>query len=349
MTEKNTQNAVVPTKGTRQYKHTPKPPNRHISKIFALVACLVLLVTFTIPASASLPEGKATNEAIENMRYASSLVPTSIAYSAYDGTTDGVVYSELNPVYYYNGTTQSTTRYQYIEGQGMVGDAYLDSIRIIGGDDIATLTLTPYSGKIDPVTYSYVKVYYNDVTYNPSNIDYNARTVLRYSDATDFIYIVNGTYLDETNVARDFGVTFAEEAVSYATVPNIQDIYVKMNYPENATITFSSIEVVCLPRTQDGSDVDTRFLNATVQYNPLVPMSEAEASYYENISVIRYKEVVNSRTFSDMLDWLGDVLEGFLSTPLFKIGNLTISIAVILATILGLLFVFTFLRFFSGG
>lgn len=53
MNEKNTQNAVVPTEDTRQYKHTPKGFKRLTSKIFALLACVLVLVNIAIPCSAN--------------------------------------------------------------------------------------------------------------------------------------------------------------------------------------------------------------------------------------------------------------------------------------------------------
>ena len=359
MKEKNTQNAVVPTKDTRQYKHTPKTPKRLISRIFALVALVMLLAIFTItsfadastlsPRKLMIPEiplqsmgfYKTANGIRSTIASPFSLYsvdggiltditryPTEISSSGTSVT--GLV--SYNWRHYMEVGADATYKKVNTEFYSYATWSSLFSSRGAGTFEAVSLEFQPFKNLQDPDAYFRIvsssthiippprlRIYYQYTRYGEVIQGYTERgnayvSPLQDPNSGDYVYTVFiCDYLpDEAN----------ELITNYR-------ISIDVEYNSGQTGYISGVEGVYYHNTFVDKEVFEQRLS--------------------NLPVGKPVQVVNSRNFSDLLDWLGDVLAGFLSTPLFSVGTLSVSIGTIIATIFGVLFVFLFLRFFSGG
>lgn len=338
MKEKNTQNAVVPTKDTRQYKHTPEGTKRRISKIFAFVACVLLLISLAVPTSAYTIVGDDA-EYIPVHPYAPDVLGLR--------TQTGEIIVDHMSGY-------SAPRLpEYISGSLIVryddiSQGFFD-MRMTAVNDYFDAGFSTVIYDLVFANNSGISLYYEPFRYDPSFSDYMGNIYYRTDDSAYYFRTIVEWEETRDGVTEHYAYYNNEEIYDnfYVVYPaDILAMY-SQDRPDNSII--SNLSITVYPSDEDAvldpSCVFDQLQIGTVFITDDTPVE----SYLPVLTEIEYQQVVNSRTFSDLLDWLGDALAGLFSTPLFSIGNLDISIGLVCATVLGLVLIPAFLKFFSGG
>ena len=179
------------------------------------------------------------------------------------------------------------------------------------------------------------------------DVDYN---IYISSSKTNEGQWVSGEYT--TDLAFNYQSPYS---YSRLDVKGVMDDIVAM-YPEAVTdsVYIGSLSLHIYVDLPDGFGDYTNLApkNAIAYNQPVMPYHDYVDEYvpliptqFEN----RYVQVVNDRNFSDLLDWLGDVMESVLTTELFVVGNISVTPAILLSTIVGLLLILMVLKFFAGG
>lgn len=359
MKEKNTQNAVVPTKDTRQYKHTPKTPKRLISKIFAFVACLLLLVNIAIPcfADSTNPNVTTTDASLTYQAHPSTPDTFEVMVYKYEAYDQAILTESLETSYklasgntsdqswqvehamYTNGNYTYTINrtYYYAPSDSRTYNSRISvapPTTISSGDaNFQRLTWSPffvYPEEWDKLPY--IQFVYSQASYHVMRVVYSYYDVDEQHEYSGTISLPKQTPASAFGIG--LGAILTEIGVDDEHDTYINYIQVTLNHYEDAERTL--IDYYC------------PFTGLNVDYHADNINTNTYADYMSKTHIV-YQQVVNEGRFANLFDYLGSAIGGFMDTPVFVIGNLNVTFAMIFGTSLSILLIFAFLRFFSGG
>ena len=366
MNEKNTQNDVVPVKDTRQYKHTPKGSKRLTSKIFALLACALLLVNIAIPCFADSSLSSTATNQYENMsprlpvdrfyfpntaygtrvqfgspfalyeRSSGATAKDSVRFPmhlASDGISPSGIYNTLDFQHYYSAERVVYTNFSYeaLDWWSLCSMSTNSAGYYFTEFEIYYQTTTLDSRELPVIVIGL------DSHVNPDNLrlhvegEYDVTT----TDFKDSVSVsksfesVGSSPGDNPIFACPVYDVFAEDYLSLAQYYTISNLHLRFTF-----VTPHDGNTVS-PSTDDGYFEYRQHFDTLRDYREV--QTHAPNKLPENIDT------------TGLFDWLANGLSGILSTPLIPIGAYSISIGSILSVFLGILLVVAFLKIFAGG
>lgn len=364
MNEKNTQIDEKPTK--RQYKHTPKGEKRLTSRIFALVACLLLLVNFALPVFADSSLSSTSTNQLENMsprlpvdrfyfpntaygtrvqfgspfvlyeRSSGSTAKDSVRFPmqlASDDISPSGIYNTLDFQHYYNAERSVYTNFSYeaFDWWSLCSNSTTSAGYYFTEMEIYYQTATLDSRDLPIIVIGL------DSHINPANLrlhveaDYDVTT-------TDF--------KDSVSVTKNFEVVGYSGADNPLFACHIYDVFAEDYLALAQYYTISNLHVrLTFVTSTDGNTVSPSTDDGYFEYRQTFDTLRD----YREIQTHAPNKLPETIDTTGLFDWIANGLRGVLSTPLIPIGAYSISIGSILSVFLGILLVVAFLKIFAGG
>lgn len=342
--EKNTQNADMLTKDTRQYKHTPSKRKLLVGKIFALVGCLaVLLSCLVLPSSADcaqkypyaeknpyLPSRMSVPYAgiDAQLEYITSTIPSC---SGYYPTTRNLYWDTI-----YSLTDDTAVEYYYRYFQ--------EEKRYVLSLELESPSATQFDGShTNPWVLDYDPFYYTPDVYDylPSNVSTpDGGTVCYFEFVSDssFMNVQTDYYIAYTDV--ESGQSNTATATAYSAnldaYINLQGFFDKVGISDSS-IMVDELTVQFKAETAD----DFIYLYGYHFY------VESGFEVYDYPFVV--KQVINSGSATSFVEFLEDTVGGFLGLNLFTFGMVNVTPGAILSVFGGVAILVWLLKLFLGG
>lgn len=340
MTGKNMQNVEKPTKATRQYKHTPRPSKRLTSKIFALVACLLLLVTFTIPTFAH--GYNSANPPVVTMH---PYAPDSISFVQSNNSTYNFSVADTFPLgsnldqNSYSSLLTTSSGVKSVAGVTSINTTQKRLTTTINTSTTVIPTGTPSVVRVDWSTFSFVEDTVFSEYFDEELISFQYAQPVYLKVEFYCTYLapegnrlrVQTRTLTTTELTQQPSISylvrsFLDNFISYeTTVYNLSATVTPLDTPDGSPSTTSRLSRITIdaPYVNEDTDPATLFSTTFKIPDPVEP--------------------------SGLFEWLSRALRGVLSTPLVPIGDYSITIGSVVGMLLGLSLVMAFLKFFAGG
>lgn len=340
MTGKNMQNVEKPTKATRQYKHTPRPSKRLISKICALLACLLLLVTFTIPTFAH--GYNSSNPPVATMH---PYAPDSISYVQSNNSTYNFSIADTFPLgsdldqNSYSSLLTTSSGVKSVAGVTSINTKQKRLTTTINTSTTAIPTGTPSVVRVDWSTFAYVKdaVFRNYFDDELISFQYDKPVYMKVEFYCTYLapegdrLRTQTRTLTTTELAQQPSISylvrgFLDEFISYeTTIYNLSALVTPLDTPDSSPSTTARLARITVNAPYVNEDSDPATLSdLTIKIpDPIEP--------------------------SGLFGWLSSALRGVLSTPLVPVGSYSITIGSVVGMLIGLSLVMAFLKFFAGG
>lgn len=341
--------------------NTPNLKRPVLSKILALVAILTLAVgVFAIPCSAN-----GWQNGVEAYYQPHPLTPYATSYAG--STTnyaDGIQRFHTNSLAFPRGSNMTFTD---VDNFYVSGAQHAETTRLTIGSQAnnqrVTATFDANFTLSTNAPYSYASLHWGGFKYdrNTNARNYLPTIRLKYDFERYGEYLA--LHVDATGVKYDdagnrsivdiagllpYTIAYAYEApYAYYNV-NLDTIFSYLTQEYECT-EYVNLSLTFLPKTAEGeNNVDVTFFGYTMEYSVVNEHTPLDTLNTAKTTTV-YQQVVNSRTYSDLLDFLGDAMENFLTTELFPIGNLSVTPMAIIGVILGLAITILCLKFFAGG
>lgn len=337
--------------------NTPNPKRPVLAKILASVAVLTLAVgVFAIPCSANMstlsPREQITSVIpLDSLYFPDNSYGVNSVMSSpctYFGVNSGT-YTDIQrfPVGISSSGTSVTTLNSF-QFRHNVSGSYTDEVRIVN------------TSTYDSENWS------NLLSSNGNGFNH---IVLRYQP---FVNLPNTCEVNFTFNNRDgntiivnagMRITYSYTVYADGAPRDVSGVYYRPLLLEGETysLDFPIGDVLPTPAGNFITNLELDFqlgnssgVTRTELGEPVIGFRNeciSTTAYAERMSDIPvfYKQVINTRTYSDLLDFLGDAMENFLTTELFPIGNLSVTPMAIIGVILGLAITLLCLKFFAGG